>query len=61
MLTPFYSLTLPDDWTPLHKHKNTIAHAANKLSANDNLTPPVSSMPDEIPRTWLLQNIHSYS
>lgn len=48
-------LTLPDDLTPLHKHKNTITQAARRLKVKDSLMPPVSSIPLDIPRTWFLK------
>jgi hypothetical protein len=41
----------PEDWTPLHRHRNTIAQAANSDNANGHRSEPVSSMPEDWPKT----------
>ena len=45
------SLTFPDDWTPLLRHRNTTPQAASKHKANSHLKPPKSSTPLETAST----------
>lgn len=53
-------LAFPDDFTPLHKQRNTITQAASRHNVIESLMLPVSSIPEEMPSTWLLHFKISY-
>lgn len=49
------SRTLPRDWIPFRSTRYTVTHDARSVRARYGWTPPISSSPEDFPRTWLLK------